>query len=363
MLAAIGACAAEGRTASDSRSRAGPGDAALTAAAPMRAARAMHSATRLLDGRILIVGGGTPEEAVGLAEILDAGGRPLLVVPTRVARLGHTATLLPSGKVLIVGGGYGSAASARSAELFDPATNAFGETGGPSVARSDHAAVLLTDGSVLVIGGDVSGVGATPSASAEIYDPSTGAFRATGSMTSPRRPSGVVRLRDGQVLVTGGATTGKRVLATAELYDPRTGRFVRTGDMSTPREKQGAALLADGRVLIVGGSRGPADADRLRTTELYDPVRGRFAAGPAMRNARHKLAVVTVREGEVLVVGGGPDLAELYRADRNAFITVPGGAGVERLFPAAVALADGRVLISGGYTGGGARAESWLYGP
>src|SRR6476646_1857005 len=63
------------------------------------------------------------------------------------ARFSHTATLLLNGKVLIAGGGT------ATAELYDPSTFRFTGTGSMSIARTAHTAVLLPDGKVLVAGG------------------------------------------------------------------------------------------------------------------------------------------------------------------------------------------------------------------
>ena len=61
------------------------------------------------------------------------------------------------------------------------------------------------------------------------------------------------RLADGRVLVTGGIRRGEAALASAEIYDPRTSDFSATGEMTSPRVGHTATLLRDGRVLIAGG--------------------------------------------------------------------------------------------------------------
>jgi hypothetical protein len=130
-----------------------------------------------------------------------------------VARTAHTATLLPDGEVLITGGD-----SLGSAELYDPATGTFSATGSMTAVRSFHRATLLDNGQVLIDGG----VGAGTLASAELYDPATGTFSATGSMTAARAVHTATLLDNGQVLVTGGEPggAGAASLASAELYLP-----------------------------------------------------------------------------------------------------------------------------------------------
>jgi N-acetylneuraminic acid mutarotase len=61
-----------------------------------------------------------------------------------VARKGHTATLLPDGKVLVVGGvdsnDDASAKALASAELYDPKTGTWSETGSLIHPRAWHTA-------------------------------------------------------------------------------------------------------------------------------------------------------------------------------------------------------------------------------
>lgn len=340
----------------------------LSATVGMSVARMAHTATALPDGRVLVAGGFTSEEnASRSAEAYEPGaGRFSALSRMITVRYSHTATLLPNGKVLISGGYAAGSTTIAAAELFDPATNTFTATGSLLSARSDHIAVLLGDGRVLIAGG--LGPDWTFLSSAELYDPETGRFSRTGSMTAARESHIAVRLRDGRVLIAGGHR-GRRaditLYTSAETYDPMRGTFRRVGDMGVRRHKHDAVMLRDGRVLITGGADERDDKGVYNTTELFDPGSGSFTPGAAMMRPRYKHngSSVLLPTGAVLLAGGAPQ-AEMYDALSGTFSLVAGDARMAGQFSAVAPLHGGGSLITGGYGGGtGPRASAWIYRP
>lgn len=315
----------------------------------MGMARAAHSATLLPDGSVLVAGGCTADGCEtgadgATAELYDARARRFRAAGRMASvRAGHTATLLPNGRVLLAGGWNGSR-QLTTAEVYDPATRTFRAAGSLAQARGGHTATLLRDGRVLLVGGDGG------ARTAEVYDPRTGRFTATAAMAAGRQGHTAALLADGRVLVAGGSAGRGAVHATAEVFDPRTGRWARTGEMATARHKHGAVTLRDGRVLVMGGSDARDWRGRYATAELYDPATGRFTPAGSMHQARFKLggAVVGLENGAVLVAGGAPR-TEMYFAQNSEFAMPHGGLDSPWHFSTATRLADGGVLIVGGY--------------
>src|SRR5208282_2449254 len=192
------------------------------------------------------------------------------------SRYQHSATILNNGQILVVGGlncPAGSCTYLNSAELYNPGSSAFTNTGTMATARSAPA-VLLSAGKVLVAGGYTCGSGNCSSLiSAEIYDPTAGTFSSAGTMTVARSGHTMTVLSDGTVLIAGGenctSATSCSALSSAEIYDPKAGTFTFTSNgMSAPRFGASGVLLNSGSVLIAGGFDGtnlPAAA------EIYSP--------------------------------------------------------------------------------------------
>jgi hypothetical protein len=300
-----------------------PTPGTITATGSLRSARALHTATPLPDGSVLIAGG----EQGGLGSLdtseryLPAARAFVPAAPLQSARQAHSATRLADGSVLVAGGYDGARAQAllRSAEIYDPAADRFLPTGSLARSRQHHSATLLLDGRVLIAGGyGDRGITAT----AEIYDPASGTFTPTGPLVHARFLHRATRLLDGRVLITGGAAStaaGSAALADCELYDPAIGQFRAAGSLQAPRYQHSATLLAPGQVLLAGGFSRFEDATdtALGRVELYDPISGQFIVNPALTTPRARHSATLLGDGRVALAGGHDQsnvtAIELYR--------------------------------------------------
>jgi hypothetical protein len=121
------------------------------AAGTLGTARHKHDAIRLLDGRVLVIGGAdrTDRTHYATTEVYDPALHAFSSGPSMTHRrykIAGTAVLLPSGNVLVPTG-------ARSAEIFDVAGGAFHPVGGRYPAATRFAATALLPGGDVVIAG------------------------------------------------------------------------------------------------------------------------------------------------------------------------------------------------------------------
>lgn len=391
----------------------------------MTVARFEHTATRLDGtgcggstpapwcGSVLVAGGSTTVETATAApaptaavEIYSPGtGTWTPGAPLGAARTLHTATLLGGpacsgegppewcGKVLVVGGGRVDEATPSkhralgSAELYDPATGTWTDTGALNTPRAAHTATQLLDGRVLVAGG-WNPVDGTVDARAELYDPATGTWTYTGALKVHRRSDHTATLLTGtpcqsatppswcgKVLVAKGRTvTGART-GEAERYDPATGEWEET---VFPPQLDGlskydhtATLLPDGTVLAAGGF----DTAARESVELYNPNNLVWSGTALMRDERADHSATLLPDGRVLTAGGYTQVLQGTTA-----VTVPvdgsevystttaewagsGSLNQGRYRHSATLLPDGRVLAAGGIGTGGPLATAELWDP
>jgi hypothetical protein len=384
LLLAISGCATALPTATSSRAGPEPASASptpveqraatWTSAGNMTVARTRHTATLLLDGRVLVAGGSGASGGLTSAELYDPGKRSWTPTGNMImVRFGQTATLLRDGKVLVVGGmgpgpSFSQIVSAEhSAELYDPATGSWSATGSMKAGFSDHTATLMADGKVLVAGGGL----------AALYDPRKGTWRGTGKMTEQRYHHTATLLPDGRILVAGGGCcVDGHYLVSAEMYDPATRTWSAARDMIRGRVYGRTMLLRDGTVFVTGGWAVKGHLGRAWEApafdELYDPANGTWAATGNMGAIRGGGSTDTLLpDGTVLAAGGISGekgllaSAELYDVGSGIW-TATAKMHEARTYQTATLLLNGTVLVAGGYgraDGNGELASAELYDP
>jgi N-acetylneuraminic acid mutarotase len=336
--------------------------------APLNEARASHTATLLPDGRLLVVGGVSvdfdqngdpilPVTVTSSAEIYSPSLNTWSTVASMTTpRYSHTATLLLDGRVLVAGGHNGNQVL-DSVEIFDPRTETWDSVNNLANKRLDHTATMLLDGKVLICGGTSGG---TSIMSCEMYDPVTGTWTMTGDMVYRRSRHTATMLSDGRVLVASGWSTfltgGDQVITTAEIFNPTNGTWtLTTGELAYGRQDHTATLMMDGRVLVAGGDNGGGS---LKHTEIFDPSTGDWISVPDLNHSFSNHTATLLPDGRVLVVSGvsssgkfSPELSvEAYDVNTGTWSNLSGlTSTTTRWYHTATLLPDGRVLAVGGH--------------
>ena len=325
--------------------------------------------TALSDGRALVTDGTN-------LDVFDPASGQFVRSDGQLSetRQGETATLLDDGTVLIVGGGAADRAVPPSggseAELFDPATGTVTQLGSTVDPHVDARATLLADGRVLIGGGTDPHLGTI--ALPEIYDPASRTFTRTASTADVWGPfARAVPLDDGRVLIVGGRTAADGGIDTAaDVFDPMTEQFTATGPMAVNQRPWTATSLNDGRVLLLGGFEWDP-VGRVGTVsdavQIYDPKTGTFTLADPMPTPRIGHAAVLLEDGDVLIMGGiaeaemdpalqlprvtGPGpVTDVLRWDHETGEFIPAGSMPRwRTLFLATRLQDGRVLMIGHY--------------
>ncbi|MBV9169445.1 MAG: protein kinase [Chloroflexi bacterium] len=319
---------------------------------PPTAMRSQHTATVLHDGRVLLVGGKNGPTPLATGQLYDPASNAWTDTgPLATSRFAHSATLLSDGHVLVVGGQDSETHYLDTAEVYDPGTNAWSPAGTLATARAYHDAVLLTDGRVLVTGGhNATATGFLDSV--EIYDPASNGWTAAATMASQRSNHTSTLLANGQVLVVGGFGTNSET--TAEKYDPLTNTWSPAGSLAEGRLEHTANLLPNGQVLVVGGANSFTRGGFLASAERYDPGTNTWSVAAPLASARSGQTATSLPGGQVLVVGGlkeSGNTAELYDPTANSW--APAIVSMQsRRFHTTSLIQPAEVLIVGGETSG-----------
>lgn len=355
-----------------------PAQSAWIAVGALTLGRRAHTATLLPNGRVIVVGGIEPGgKTLDTAESYDlvkrawatatqgppATGQAFVLADGRSE---HTATLLPNGKLLFAGGLSTGNTALKTSEFYEYALGKWtltrnatsNATTQMSNERSKHTATLLPTGKVIVVGGLITAAQTQQAlSSAELYDPTTGLWTATGTLSGPRFDHTATLLPNGRLLVVGGRNN-QTVLDSAELYDPVTGTWTKTPVPGVARYAHTATLLKTGQVLIAGGLGNNGSV--LSSAQLYDPSNGATGSWSNTKDlprARFEHSATLLADGTVFVFGGGaPD----NQLQNTAVVFTPPATWTTRSFNSspfyrmghtATLLPNNRILIAGGQGG------------
>lgn len=308
----------------------------------MSTARSGASATVLPGGREVLVAGGLGPDRRPLAstEIWNGRGwRP--GPPMHNARAGHSAIRLADGRILVVGGGV------DEAEAY--ADGQWQTAGSLPVALIDQVAVALRNTEVLVTGGSgISGRQPLLNRRTFLFDPSSSTWRESEPTLNTHVGARATLLRDGQVLLAGGAGPGG---PSTELYNLRD-NWTATGDMVINRTQFALVPLGDGTVLAAGGLESVTQLpSQLRSAEVYEPSRGGWRAVAPMRLTRLSPAFAALSDGSALVVSGRS--GEQYEYSTGTWRWLP-GLGSDHTGGTLIAFSGDRALVVGGRSGAAA---------
>ncbi|MBZ4421259.1 kelch repeat-containing protein [Myxococcus sp. RHSTA-1-4] len=328
----------------------------------LNVARTSFALTLLQDGTALVTGGYDGSGNTSTVERYNpATGLFSIVSSLANGRSSHTATLLQDGRVLVVGGHVGSPSTGvtNTVEIYNPATGTWSNGAPTAVAHARHTATLLQDGRVLVVAGERElTTTAGGSTVCEIYNPTTNTWSYVASLPQKRLDHTATLLPSGKVLVAGGVEydiQGSPTFVPAVEFDPLANTWTTRASPFVGRTRHQAFLLGSGSVLLVGGRQ--EGTGTFNVAEQYDPVTSTWSA-TSTTSGRSSAVGAVLADGRVLVAGGynAGFLASsaLYDPSTGAW-----SAGdpllIARYMAQAVRLNDGRVLVASGYSASGVR--------
>ncbi len=352
-----------------------------------------HHALRLSAGadagKVLVVAGGG--NFTQITELFDpvtatwASGASL-PIGTDVQE-GSRVVELASGRVVLAGGipSGGSASARKSVFLRDETTGAWSAGADMSVGRGWHAMQVVPrpggKQAILVAGGQPEPAlkktspasDHPPHATSELYDPETNTWTSLGLLKAGRTKMGWGLLADGRMIVVGGenlngtSSTSVKEIDTSEIYDPTLDGWLSGPKLGARRTSPAVAAIQGGtKVLVAGGYGGAAiSSTALDTVEILDVASGTSTTlATKMSTVRRDFAATTLLDGRVLFVGGDVATSTISVAPTTLVDVFTPGAGATvaaitstanllepRVQHATTLLADGSVLVTGGWTG------------
>jgi hypothetical protein len=299
-------------------------------------AQGCHTTTLNTDGGMFLVGGsmgGNPQDPV--VKIAKTYGRAVNAwttnAPMFVGRWYPGLVRLADERLLIMGGELdGPARRTNGCEIYNIRSNSWFFTGSFNLPTEIPPAVLLFSGEVLKTW-----------RSPELYNPTTGVWRAAAGMVQGRTGASfgdhadheIVHLPDGRVMAVGIfplATNANTRFC--EFYHPSSNSWTLGPNPRALRNRPEALLLPDGRVLSFGGQysgTNPAPValtnagtipNCTKAADIYDPALNLWRAVADMNRSIHYHNVtLLVPDGRVIATGGaGVTSARSFAGDDSS---------------------------------------------
>ncbi|MBI4375947.1 MAG: fibronectin type III domain-containing protein [Elusimicrobia bacterium] len=251
-------------------------------------------------------------------------------------------------------------------EIFDPELNQW-TFGDRITERYNHTATLIPNGDLFIVGGRACNDPNVLESNCPLPDdlkgrvgiiPKLADWNAGASMNGPRANHTSTVLPDGRILVAGG-NNGPNVLRSSDLFDPVTRSFSAAGTLRDARDLHTATLLPSGRVLVAGGfSTNELSTGSISRAEIFYVESMTWAPTSPMSSPRDSHGAVLLADGNVLVTGGYItdvgylDSAEIYITTAGIWVPVASMSAARALHSATL-LQDGRVLVVGGIASNG----------
>ncbi len=274
-------------------------------------------------------------------------------------------TLLPDGRVFLP---EEDESTNLHADIYDPRSGRFTSSG--IIAKGAYAVARLLDGRFLI--------GFWPSNKLSILDPATMKMTPAGHFKANCHDRfRIWLLKDGRILFPAITENpyvegqGNRSCA-GEIYDPSTGQSVDTpkalsGLETPPYSSEIVAVLTDGRLLLLRNNM--VKARQPIQVYIYDLAADRMTSLGDFPGIVRNPTPIVLKDGRVLFVSSNPggygNTAELLDLRTSKFISLGPSAQTHGDGFNLTLLADGKVLISGGFSGEqrGGRSNTELFDP